>query len=115
MPVRQTSLTNAILVALAGLLAQTATAQTLPAKPAPPSADVLVFTNGDQLTGHLQSAAGGSVSFASDMAGTLTISFDKIKELHSGDKPAQFALLKKGVPVDKRHPAPEGTAEIAGG
>ncbi|QMV19238.1 DUF481 domain-containing protein [Granulicella sp. 5B5] len=88
-----------------------------PAKPADakPTPDVLVFSNGDQLTGHLQSAAGGNIIFDSDMAGTLTISFDKIKELRSGDKPSQFALLKKGVPVDNRHPAPEGTAEIAGG
>jgi hypothetical protein len=114
MPVRHISLTNVLLAAFAGFFTQTAIAQA-PPPAAPPSADVLVFTNGDQLTGHLQSAAGGSVVFASDMAGTLTISFDKIKELHSGDKPAQFALLKKGVPVDKRHPAPEGTAEIAGG
>jgi hypothetical protein len=114
MPVRHRSLTTVLLAALAGFFAETAMAQAPPPAP-PPAADVLIFTNGDQLTGHLQSAAGGSVVFASDMAGTLTISFDKIKELHSGDKPAQFALLKKGVPVDKRHPAPEGTAEIAGG
>lgn len=88
-----------------------------PARPADakPTPDVLIFTNGDQLTGHLQSAAGGSIVFASDMAGTLTIGFDKIKELRSGDHPAQFALLKKGVPVDKHHPAPEGSAEIADG
>jgi hypothetical protein len=113
--VRHTSLTTALLAAIAGLFAQTALGQTPPAKPAAPAPDVLVFTNGDQLTGHLQSAAGGSIVFNSDMAGTLTISFDKIKELHSGDKPAQFALLKKGVPVDAQHPAPEGTAEIADG
>ncbi len=86
------------------------------AKPADkPTPDVLVFTNGDQLTGKLQSAAGGNIVFASDMAGTLTISFDKIKELRSGSSPAQFALLKKGVPVLKSSPAPEGTATIAGG
>ena len=77
--------------------------------------DVLIFTNGDQLTGKLQSAAGGNVVFSSDMAGTLTISFDKIKELRSGSNPSQFALLKKGVPVLKSSPAPEGTATIAGG
>jgi hypothetical protein len=92
-----------------------ASAQT-DAKPADkPTPDVLVFTNGDQLTGTLKSAAGGNIVFASDMAGTLTISFDKIKELRSGSSPAQFALLKKGVPVRKATPAPEGTAEIAGG
>jgi hypothetical protein len=62
------------------------------AKPAP---DVLIFTNGDQLTGHLVRAAGGSVVFKSDMAGELTISFDKIKELRSS---SSFSMLKKGTP-----------------
>jgi hypothetical protein len=61
-------------------------------KPAP---DVLIFTNGDQLTGHLERAAGGSVLFKSDMAGELTISFDKIKELRSS---SSFSMLKKGTP-----------------
>jgi hypothetical protein len=101
---------------LALLLVTALAAAQTDAKPADkPTPDVLVFTNGDQLTGKLQSAAGGNIVFASDMAGTLTISFDKIKELRSGSSPAQFALLKKGVPVVKATPAPEGTAEIAGG
>lgn len=79
-------------------------------KPAP---DVLIFTNGDQLTGKLERAAGGSVVFASDMAGELTIPFDKIKELRSG---AQFALLRKGVPVTKKSaPVPEGTVAVDAG
>jgi hypothetical protein len=80
------------------------------AKPAP---DVVIFTNGDQLTGKLERAAGGSVVFASDMAGELTIPFDKIKELRSG---AQFALLRKGVPVTKKSgPVPEGTVAVDAG
>ena len=41
-------------------------AQTPPEKPAP---DVLVFSNGDQLTGRLERAIGDSVLFNSDMAG----------------------------------------------
>jgi len=101
------------------LMAPMALGQT-PAKPAAakapaPKPDVLVFSNGDQLTGKLVSAAGGNVVFASDMAGTLTISFDKIKELRAGEKPAEFALLRKGVPVKKLTPAPEGTVTIAEG
>jgi hypothetical protein len=60
-----------------------------------PDADVLTFTNGDQLTGHLERIAGGSVVFKSDMAGELTISVDKVKELRSG---AKFAALHKGKP-----------------
>jgi hypothetical protein len=90
--------------------------ETAPAKPAPkPAPDVLIFTNGDQLTGKLQSAGGGNVVFASDMAGTLTIGFDKIKEIRSGSNPEQFALLKKGVLVTKHTPAPEGSVTLADG
>jgi hypothetical protein len=92
-----------------------ALSQTPAAKAPAPKPDVLVFANGDQLTGKLVSAAGGNVVFASDMAGTLTISFDKIKELRAGEKPAEFALLRKGVPVKKLTPAPEGTVTIAEG
>jgi hypothetical protein len=97
------------------LMAPAALSQTPAAKPPAPKPDVLVFANGDQLTGKLVSAAGGNVVFASDMAGTLTISFDKIKELRSGSKPAEFALLRKGVPVKKLTPTPEGTVTIAEG
>jgi hypothetical protein len=88
---------------------------TAPAKPTPPAPDVLIFTNGDQLTGHVTGAVGGSLNFKSDMAGALSIPFEKVKELRSGEKPAQFAVLKKGVPVNKSTPAPEGTVRIAGG
>lgn len=71
------------------LVAATAFAQ------AKPDADVIVFTNGDQLTGHLERVAGGSVVFKSDMAGELTVSVDKVRELRSG---AKFAALRKGKP-----------------
>jgi len=100
---------------LAALLGAASAAAQTPAKPAPPTPDVLVFTNGDQLTGKLQGAAGGNVNFASDMAGNLSIAFDKIKEIRSGSNAAQFALLKKGAPVSKKTPAPEGTVTFAGG
>ena len=52
----------------------------LPAKPAP---DVIVFTNGDQLTGTLERATGDSFVFKSDVVGEVTVSADKIKELHA--------------------------------
>jgi hypothetical protein len=45
------------------------------------------------------------------MAGTLTISIDKIKKLESG---AQFALLRKGDRVGKVH-VPEGSVQLADG
>jgi hypothetical protein len=83
-----------------------------PAKPAEAKpTDVLTFANGDRLTGKLQSVTAGNVVFNSDMAGTLTISIDKIKELRSG---AEFALLRKGDQVGKTH-VPEGSVEVANG
>ena len=61
-----------------------------PATKTPP--DVLIFTNGDQLTGKLERATGGDVIFKSDMAGELTIPLAKVKELHSG---SEFVALRK--------------------
>jgi Protein of unknown function, DUF481 len=58
-------------------------------KPAP---DVIVFTNGDQLTGNLEKGAGDSVTFKSDMAGEITVPLAKIKELRTN---GSFALLRK--------------------
>lgn len=60
---------------------------------APP--DLLIFTNGDQLTGKLERATDGNVVFKSDMAGELTIPLDKVKELRSG---SEFVALRKGKP-----------------
>lgn len=57
---------------------------------APP--DVLVFTNGDQLTGKLERVTAGNAFFKSDMAGELTIPLAKVKELHSG---SEFVALRK--------------------
>jgi hypothetical protein len=82
-----------------------------PAKPAAKPSDVLIFANGDRLTGKLQSVTAGNVVFNSDMAGNLTISIDKIKALRSG---AEFALLRKGDRVGKTH-VPEGSVEVADG
>ena len=78
-----------------------------------PTPDVLVFSNGDQLTGHLERAAGGSVTFKSDMAGELTLSFDKIKELRSGTGAAEFAIIRKGQTVKRHATAPESSVSIA--
>jgi hypothetical protein len=115
-PVRKTPLLPALaFVAFAAMFGFYPSAYGQKPEAAKPTPDVLIFTNGDQLTGKLQGASGGNIIFASDMAGTLTISFDKIKELRSGSSPAQFALLKKGIPVNKSTPAPEGTAEVAAG
>jgi hypothetical protein len=75
-------------------------AQSAASKPAP---DVIVFTNGDQLTGTLERAAGGSFVFKSDVVGEVTISADKIKELRASGK---FVALKKNEKITRTSKQP---------
>ena len=72
---------------------------------AAPLPDVLVFINGDQLTGTLVRGVGDSILFKSDMAGEVTVPLAKVKELRSQGK---FAVLKKDTPVTRGqiHPGP---------
>ena len=78
----------------------------------PPEPDVLIFTDGEKLIGHLVSSTGNSVTFKSDMAGEVTVDWAKVKELHSSGK---FALAEKGV-VFGRHDdltkVPQGTVAV---
>lgn len=57
-----------------------------------PEPDVIVFTNGDQLTGTVERGAGDSIVFKSEMAGEITVPYAKIKELRAH---GTFALLRK--------------------
>jgi hypothetical protein len=95
---------------LAAVLATTCVpAQEKPAaKPAP---DVIVFTNGDQLSGTLVRGVGNSIVFKSDMAGEITVPLDKVRELRSSGR---FALLRKDVPI-RRTPATPGKVVVADG
>lgn len=86
--------------------------------------DVLVFTNGDQLTGKVVSESGGVVTFQSDMVidssksdnaggGTITVPWNRIKELRSGQK---FAVITKDQKLRVGHPAPQvpvGTMSVS--
>jgi hypothetical protein len=76
-------------------------------KPAPPkpAPDVIVFTNGDQLSGTLERGIGNSITFKSDMAGEITVPLDKVKELRSS---GSFAVLRKSV-ADNRKTVVPGT------
>jgi hypothetical protein len=65
-------------------------AETTP-KPGP---DVLLFTNGEKLIGHLESASGSYVVFKSDMAGAVTVDWKNIQELRS---PQEFAAIRKNT------------------
>jgi hypothetical protein len=87
----------------------------LHAQAAPRTPDVVIFTNGDQLTGKLEHGAGNSIVFKSDMAGEITIPLDKVRELHSS---GSFAVLRKDRPIksvaDARAIQP-GTVSYFGG
>src|SRR5882757_10955246 len=78
----------------------TARAQSAGGKPAP---DVIVFTNGDQLTGTLERADGDSFVFKSDVVGEITVSADKIKELHANGK---YVALKKDEKITRTSKQP---------
>lgn len=90
-------MTRFLCLAVAVVLIPAAVLRACAQKPAA-APDVLVFTNGDQLTGHFVRAEGGSVIFKSDMAGELTVSLDKVKELRSS---SDFVALRKS---EKKQP-----------
>ncbi|MGH9589840.1 MAG: DUF481 domain-containing protein [Terracidiphilus sp.] len=71
--------------------------------------DVLVLNNGDTLHGKLVSAIGGKVTFETEGAGDITLSWSKIKELRTGEN---FAVLSNnsGLRTRKQQGAiPAGT------
>lgn len=69
-----------------------------------PTPDILILTNGDQLTGKLLSEANGTVTFHSDMAGDLTFSWDKIKSIRTSQK---FAVIQQGQHISRKTPDSE--------
>jgi hypothetical protein len=104
-PLRRPGKWNSLLFLslVSGVLFQptvTGWAQSNATKPTP---DVIVFTNGDQLTGTLERADGDSFVFKSDVVGEVTVSADKIKELHAGGK---FVSLKKGEKITRTSKQP---------
>jgi hypothetical protein len=96
-----------LLLSLASILfAQQAVAEGQAAKPTP---DVLVFTNGDQLTGTLERDTADSVLFKSDAVGEVTVPFSKIKELRAN---GGFVVLKNGEKITRTSKQP-GTITYA--
>jgi hypothetical protein len=70
-------------------------AQSKPAAPAPnPAPDVLVLSNGDTLHGKFLSESSGKVTFHSDPLGDISVTWDKVKELHASGK---FGVLQDNV------------------
>lgn len=74
--------------------------------------DILVFTNGDQLTGKFLRMVDDNVTFHSNMAGDVTVPFKNVKELRSS---RQFAVLYKKQKVNRKtveRDIPLGTVSI---
>lgn len=67
---------------------------------ATPAPDVLVLSNGDTLHGKLINEIGGKVTFHSDPLGDISVSWDKVKELHAAEP---FAVLDSTVKPPKKH------------
>lgn len=64
-----------------------------------PGPDVLTLANGDHLAGKLVSEANGTVTFHSDGAGDLTLTWDKIKSIQTAGK---FAVIRQGQRVSQK-------------
>jgi Protein of unknown function, DUF481 len=107
-------LCHAAAIALMTLpLVFTSTNAAAQAAAAKPGADVLIFTNGDQLTGTLVSEGGGSVVFHGDMSGDIKVDWSKIKSLRAGGK---FAVISPTDKLKVGRPAPQvpvGTVSVA--
>src|ERR1017187_10908771 len=72
---------SALLLAIALTGHLTSYAQSAPAAP-----DVLVLSDGDTLHGKFVNEIGGKVTFPTDSLGDVSLTWDKIKELHSTDR-----------------------------
>lgn len=90
-------------------------ASVLCAQPAgkPSSApDVLLFNDGERLTGHFEKSSGASLTFKSDALGDITVTWDKVKELQTS---AKVAVIPKGLRIRKPADAtniPQGTLTV---
>ncbi len=100
---------GAVLLALA---ASDAFAQAAKSEPNP-GPDVLVFTDGEKLIGHLVRSTGDKVTFKSDMAGEVTVEWKKVQELHTSQR---FAVIGKNVKLRHREEdgIPRGTIAMTG-
>ncbi len=97
------------LFCVAGLLA----ARLLSAQAGKPEPDVLLLVDGERLVGHFEQSDGSSVKFKSDVLGSLTVDWSKVKELHTAQK---FAVIPKNVELKKNADVssiPQGAVEVA--
>lgn len=83
-----------------------------PANPAKPSVDVLLFNDGERLTGHFVKSSGSTLTFKSDALGEITVDWKKVKELQSSQN---VAVIPKGLRIRKPQDAanvPKGTLSV---
>ena len=87
---------------ITGILTHSGNAMAQSGAPAPKS-DVIVFTNGDQLTGTMERGVGDSVVFKSDTIGEITVPMSKVRELRTH---GNFVVIRKDEKPTKvtRHP-----------
>lgn len=80
---------------------------------ASPTPDVVVLSNGDTLHGKFVSATAGKVVFHSDPLGDVSLTWDKIKELHTSQK---FGVIHQPVKLRGKRAAgqiPTGTLDVS--
>src|SRR5690242_6723523 len=107
------ALAVALMMLLPAMFASPASAQDKDKEKKAPGVDVIVFTNGDQMTGTVTKEGNGSVTFESDMTGTLTIPWENIKSLKTGGK---FAVIGANEKLKVGRPAPQvpvGTLNVS--
>ncbi len=97
---------------LLGLCVFAALLRGQPAGPAKPDPDVLLFMDGEKLTGSFVKSTGSALTFKSDALGEITVDWSKVKELQSS---AKVAVIPKSVrlrkPVDTAS-IPQGTLSV---
>ncbi len=94
-------------------LAVTTKAQSDKNPAAPP--DVLVLSDGDTLHGKFVNEIAGKVTFHTESLGDVTLSWDKIRELHTTEK---FGVLEQSATSKGKHAAPNiptGTVDVSDG
>ena len=75
-----------------------------------PELDVLIFTDGEKLIGHLVRSTGDKVTFKSEVAGEITVEWKNVQELHTSEK---YAVIPKGVHLRKNEREKVSTGTIA--
>ena len=106
----KTTLAIGLVLVTAGMGAQGAPAAEKKADKTP---DTLIFANGEQLSGELETATSDGITFKSAMAGEIKVPWKNVKELRS-DK--EFALLTKGEKLTRKSAkaiVPEGKVSVA--